>query len=226
MQGEKNKILENLAAMSEKKDTSTALAWTYGTKLTLEGLINQHKDSTDQRDGSQLNKLYLPNTEADESPSNNDDSFEPIRDEDFGSVPFGLMERGALSVSSDGESPENSPEETKEIVARASENDEDDEFEPLAVINASDSDQACCASDQNANHTVSAANSAVVLPNVLEEARQSDEEGNFLLKLGGSLAVVGAVVGSVALAAAQNNGGEDSNRQNRKEDKRERKKKR
>lgn len=32
--------------MSEKKSTSTALAWTVGTKMTIQRLINQHKANT------------------------------------------------------------------------------------------------------------------------------------------------------------------------------------
>jgi len=205
--------------MSEKKHTSTALAWTFGTKLTLQGLINQHKKAASNTretlgDKTQLAALNLANCEAEEFFSNDDDSFEPLEDQDFEAIQFGTLERGALSVSSDDESSHPRAPDTKESadVTAIDDDGDDSAFNPLLIPGETDADRT-----PNQTDTTSMDDAKSALVETFAQDKPHQEEDNLWFKLGGSLAVVGAVVGGVALAAAQNNGGRDGEATNRRQ---------
>lgn len=207
--------------MSEKKSTSTALAWTFGTKLTLQGLINQYNESS-QGGGDDKNRLAVLNLPvcSDEAPPYHD-GFEALHDEDFESLEFDpSLGKGALSFSSSEGSPECNPEveSPKATTSVASFGEDDDaDFEPISS-NPREKGRNLVASltEVQSEPVPEIASSAVVTlepsTTLVEEQRDEGDGDNLWLKLGGSFAVVGAVVGGVALAAAQNHGGEDQKR--------------
>jgi len=210
--------------MSEKKCTSTALAWTFGTKLTLQGLIKQHNERTQggPGDSDRLAALNLPACNDEVLPDH--DGFEALQDEDFESLQFDASPgKGALSVSSSEESSECKLSAGNPIATTGAASfgeDDDGDFEPLPS-NSEENSRSVVTSlkEEQSYPSPEITSSAIVTLECgapVEEQRDEGDGDNLWLKLGGSLAVVGAVVGGMALAAAQNNGGEDQKRRDSK----------
>ena len=204
--------------MSEKKNTSTALAWTFGTKRTLERLISQHQEVMGSSP-DEFEPLNLPCGDNDFPHVEN--NIDALDDNDFESLLFDSPVNGALSVSSDEESTQNN---LPPAVIPKSNNgepslvvDDDTDFEPLhdtlGSDNADGSRTKPMHPDQNMRvPDISTTTSiAAVEGSILEHRDGNDGVGDdgLWLKLGASLALVGAVVGGVALAAGQHSQGEE-----------------
>jgi len=213
--------LENLAKMSEKKHTSTSLAWVSGTKMTLKGLVAHHKNtnSAEMTVPSRLDGLILPKCDEGEEQRSDNGSFGSSDEQDFEPVEFGSSALGALSVSSDEASRDdgriNANSHARGRTAPCDgggEDNDDSDFEPLQ---SSENDPNLAGNthpEQEEPLSTAASSSAVALRCSPSSELQGGEEENLWLKIGGSLAVVGAVFGGVAVAAAQSNGGKDQER--------------
>lgn len=218
--------------MSSAQDRAS-LEWVRGTTLTLRGLLDQSGESPTIHDGpvlpessprGSLEQLRLPNsafanfTRSTES-DGDDDSFVPV-EEEFDTLQLGSR-NGALSISSEESSSADNLLANREqsclptVICRSlanerdsddSKNDNDDNFEPLNVAEFEDG-------NQEKGTDVEPRTSAIV-----DSAKEGEDDDNLWLKVGGGLALVGAVVaGGVALANAQN-GGDDRRRRNSRED--------
>ena len=214
LQGEKNAILEKLAELGGEKNAAS-LAWARGSKCTLRGLLDERESFHAARTtvgavhSAGLATLRIPVTASGIAPCDDDDQlFEPLNDRDFEGLPLGTLESGALSVSSDECSQQGAPHfgsQSANRVSTANCGDWDDshDFEPLLVgtkTQKNESSPGVAFSTENQTRVA-----------------EDHEDDNIWLKVGGGLAVLGAVVGGVALIAAQN-GGDDRRRQNGKSD--------
>jgi len=221
-QAEKNSIVEKFAEMSRMQDDST-VAWVRGNTLSLRGLLDQSAAISDATpvasdahslqkksvEASRLDALRLTNPSVDFKGGvtfdGDDDSFVTLDGQNSETLVLGAAENGALSVSSDESSSADKPivsrskasvkqKQETAIAFHSHPSERDNDFEPLNVANSEDS----AAHDK------------------LASATKEEDDDSLWLKVGGGLALVGAVVaGGVALANAHKGGGDQRRRNSR-----------
>lgn len=97
------------------------------------------------------------------------------------------------------------------------EDDDDSDFEPLDVMvqgTASRGERDLSSKDQRTAHSKEVGGTSATPPVESKPSQSENEEENLWLKVGGGIAVLGAVVGGVALAMGQQ-GNDDQNQTRR-----------
>jgi hypothetical protein len=201
--------MEKLAEMGGAKD-APSIGWVCGSKHTLRGLIDAHAETLGDApticsgallQGVESLRISVPAGSKYVTASRDDDdnSFESLNYPDFESLQLDTTQNGALSVSSDEQSQQGEPGGRMAGRVSAStfdtggwDDSDDNDFEPL---------------DGTQTQPAATTGSAILISD--NPARADPEDDNLWLKVGGGLAVLGAVVGGVALLATQN-GGDDS----------------